>query len=87
MTQCRFERRAGTTTHVEYGWIETTKARVGRAVRFLDTDQVWRIVELGTVWSEARVKAYERDYVTMATVTDAFKDGHGGRRLPTRPKG
>jgi hypothetical protein len=86
LTQCRFERPDGTGVRTECGWIETRAAQVGHRVRFLATNTVWRVVEVGATWPESRVKAYERDWVTMPTVTDAFSDGHGHRRLPVKPR-
>jgi len=85
LTQCRFERPDGTATRLECGWIETRAAKVGKLVRFLATDEVWRVVEVGATWPEARVRAYERDWITMPTVTDAHRrpDGYV---LPVKPK-
>lgn len=82
MTQCVLRSDAGV---LDTRWIDTKLAVVGKLVRVKATGEFWTVVERGATWPEARVLAYERDYVTMKTVTDAFTDKRGKRRLPVRP--
>jgi len=84
MTQCsvKRERDHGFDTR----WLPGTGWKTGHRFRIKTTDDWWVVTEVGEVWPTERVLAHERDYVTMPTVTDAFPDGHGGRRLPVRPR-
>lgn len=85
-TQCELARPVGRQVQKDTRWIPTTLAKLGKPVRVKATGETWFVTEVGEIWPEKRVLAYERDFVMMATVSDAFSDGHGGRRLPVRPK-
>ena len=80
MTQCRLERDGAFDTR----WIETRFAKIGSKVHVKKTNEIWTVIERYTTWPTERVLAHEHDHITMPTVTDAFPDGHGGRRLPKR---
>lgn len=82
MTQCVLRSNAGV---LDTRWIDTKLAVVGKLVRVKATGEFWTVVERGETWPEKRVLEYERDYVGMKTVTDAFTGKDGRRRLPVRP--
>jgi hypothetical protein len=82
MTQCVLRSDAGV---IDPRWIDTKLAVVGKRVRVKATGEWWTVVERGATWPEARVLDYERDYVTMKTVTDAFTGRDGKRILPVKP--
>jgi hypothetical protein len=67
---------------VDNRWVQGTPRRRGERYRWKVDGEVYEIVEPGAVWTTKRVLDYERDYVTMPTVTDAFPDGHGGHVTP-----
>jgi len=84
MTQCVLQ---GPHQERDTRWVESRLAKIGGRLRVKATGEVWIVAEVGATWPTQRVLDYERDYVTMPTVSDAFPDPAGGRRLPVHPKG
>jgi len=81
-TQCRLRGPEGA---LDTRWIPTPLAVVGKNVRVRATGILWEVLERGQTWPEERVLDHERDWITMPTVTDAFRDKSGKRILPVKP--
>jgi hypothetical protein len=81
-TQCRLR---SDEDESDMRWIPTPLAVVGKRVVVKATGKEWTVAERGETWPEKRVLDYERDYVAMPTVTDAFRNKAGERILPVKP--
>ena len=81
-TQCRLR---SDEDEIDTRWIPTPLAVVGKRVVVKATGKEWTVTERGATWPEERVLDYERDYISMPTVSDAFRDRHGERILPVKP--
>lgn len=90
MTQCMLIRHVDKSKdQVDTRWIETRLAVKGQKIQVKATGDIWHILEVYATWPTDRVLAYEKDYVAMATVTDAFhevdpKTGKKRRKYPKK---
>jgi len=95
MTQCTLSRIIDNNPEkivTDVRWIETRLSSLGKLVRVKETGEIWKVIERGETWPTERVLAYEKDFVSMATVTDAFREtdpvtGKKRRRYPVKPEG